>query len=132
MADYVETADDNGGVHINSGIPNRAFALAALDLGGFAWERTGQVWYDTLTAGEVPARSDFVAFARATLRSASRLFPDDPVVAEEDRGGLADGRRARAGCPGPTAGRRGGVPGEPPPAMVAVRRNGGHRRGAQR
>lgn len=25
MADYVETDDDNGGVHINSGIPNRAF-----------------------------------------------------------------------------------------------------------
>ena len=29
MDDYVETTDDNGGVHLNSGIPNRAFALAA-------------------------------------------------------------------------------------------------------
>ena len=34
MADFVETTEDNGGVHINSGIPNRAFTLAALELGG--------------------------------------------------------------------------------------------------
>ena len=30
MADYVDTTDDNGGVHTNSGIPNRAFYLAAI------------------------------------------------------------------------------------------------------
>ena len=29
LRDYVETSDDNGGVHINSGIPNHAFYLAA-------------------------------------------------------------------------------------------------------
>ena len=29
MADYVETTSDNGGVHLNSGIPNRAFVIAA-------------------------------------------------------------------------------------------------------
>jgi hypothetical protein len=81
MVDYVTTEDDNGGVHINSGIPNRAFALAALDLGGFTWERIGKVWYDALTAGEVPARSDFATFARATLGSAARVFPADPEVA---------------------------------------------------
>ena len=34
MADYVETTDDNGGVHLNSGIPNRAFHLAATAIGG--------------------------------------------------------------------------------------------------
>ena len=82
MADYVTTSDDNGGVHINSGIPNRAFALAARDLGGFTWERIGQVWYDALTAGEVPAQSDFATFARATLSSAARVLPDDPEVAD--------------------------------------------------
>ena len=64
MADFVETTEDNGGVHINSGIPNRAFTLAALELGGFSWEKAGQVWYDTLTAGELTPRSDFAAFAR--------------------------------------------------------------------
>ena len=40
MDDYVETIRDNGGVHINSGIPNRAFYLAATEIGGYAWEVT--------------------------------------------------------------------------------------------
>ena len=35
-------AEDNGGVHINSGIPNHAFYLAARRLGGFAWEKAGR------------------------------------------------------------------------------------------
>ena len=34
MDEYVETNDDNGGVHLNSGIPNRAFHLAATAIGG--------------------------------------------------------------------------------------------------
>ncbi len=29
MKDYIKTREDNGGVHLNSGIPNRAFYLAA-------------------------------------------------------------------------------------------------------
>ena len=41
MDDYLETADDNGGVHTNSGIPNKAFHLAATGIGGTGW--TGQV-----------------------------------------------------------------------------------------
>ena len=38
MDDYVRTTADNGGVHINSGIPNKAFYTAAMSLGGHAWE----------------------------------------------------------------------------------------------
>ena len=34
MDDYVESVQDNGGVHINSGIPNKAFYLAATKIGG--------------------------------------------------------------------------------------------------
>ena len=45
MNEYVHTEDDNGGVHINSGIPNHAFYLAAREIGGFAWEKTGYIWY---------------------------------------------------------------------------------------
>ena len=37
MADYVETEDDAGGVHTNSGIPNHAFFLAATAIGGNSW-----------------------------------------------------------------------------------------------
>ena len=55
MNGYVELPDDNdpsndnGGVHINSGIPNHAFYLAATAVGGYAWEKVGRVWYVTLT-----------------------------------------------------------------------------------
>jgi Zn-dependent metalloprotease len=39
---------DNGGVHINSGIANRAFYLASLEIGGYAWEKAGKIWYVAL------------------------------------------------------------------------------------
>ena len=42
MAHYVDTTDDNGGVHINSGIPNRAFYLAATAIGGYRLGEGGQ------------------------------------------------------------------------------------------
>jgi len=85
MADYVDTTEDNGGVHLNSGIPNRAFALAAVAVGGSSWERTGKVWYDALTGGTITADTDFVRFAEATVASATRLFPEDASVAEQVR-----------------------------------------------
>ena len=69
MADYVETTDDNGGVHLNSGIPNRAFALAAQGIGGSSWEGAGRIWYAALTSGLAPD-TGFVAFAQATVAAA--------------------------------------------------------------
>ena len=48
MKNYVKTSNDNGGVHINSGIPNRAFYLAAIEIRGYGWEKTGKIWYITL------------------------------------------------------------------------------------
>lgn len=74
MDDYVDTDDDNGGVHINSGIPNRAFAVAATTIGGRAWESAGRIWYDTLTGGTLTATADFSAFAKLTLASAAARF----------------------------------------------------------
>ena len=74
LDDYVVTDDDNGGVHINSGIPNRAFFLTAIQLGGNAWERAGLIWYRTLTSGALRPDSDFEAFARATIRSAEAEY----------------------------------------------------------
>ncbi|OYO15152.1 protealysin inhibitor emfourin [Enemella evansiae] len=70
FADYVETTEDNGGVHINSGIPNRAFCLTALALGGRSWEAAGQVWYAVLTGGKVPTDCDFATFAALTIAEA--------------------------------------------------------------
>src|SRR3546814_15192822 len=87
MRDYVETVEDNGGVHINSGIPNRAFYLAAAALGGSAWERAGRVWYRTLTDGLDP-RTDFAGFAQATLDSAAAASGEDSEEVAADREGV--------------------------------------------
>lgn len=70
MDDYVRTSRDNGGVHINSGIPNHAFYIVASELGGKAWERAGQIWYDTLTGGELGSKADFARFAALTAAAA--------------------------------------------------------------
>jgi Zn-dependent metalloprotease len=48
MKDYQDVGWDNGGVHINSGIPNRAFYLVAVGLGGQAWTTAGRIWYTAL------------------------------------------------------------------------------------
>jgi Zn-dependent metalloprotease len=74
MDSYVRTRADNGGVHINSGIPNRAFCLVALALGGNAWDAPARIWYETLTGGALAPNATFRVFARATAASARELF----------------------------------------------------------
>jgi Zn-dependent metalloprotease len=39
---------DNGGVHINSGIPNHSFFLACTSAGGKPWDKVGKVWYKVM------------------------------------------------------------------------------------
>jgi Zn-dependent metalloprotease len=80
MTGYVETTDDNGGVHLNSGIPNHAFQLAAVAMGGRAWERAGQVWFDVLTGGTLAADVDFAVFAAATVAAAGSRYGDGSDV----------------------------------------------------
>jgi Zn-dependent metalloprotease len=77
MDAFVNTTEDFGGVHINSGIPNRAFALAATTIGGYAWEAAGRVWYETLTSGSLRPTTDFATFASATVATSTRLFGAD-------------------------------------------------------
>ena len=73
MRDYVNTISDNGGVHINSGIPNHAFYVTALELGGFAWEKAGQIWYVTLK-DRLTATSRFQDCANLTYQVAGELY----------------------------------------------------------
>ncbi|MEU8583809.1 M4 family metallopeptidase [Streptomyces abikoensis] len=80
MDQFVRTNRDNGGVHINSGIPNHAFYLLATALGGQAWERAGRIWYATLTGGELAADADFAAFARLTAATARTLYGEGDAV----------------------------------------------------
>ena len=77
MAHFVQTAQDNGGVHINSGIPNHAFCLAAIALGGHAWEKAGQVWYDTqrdVALKNMSQTVTFRSFANLTVSHAASRF----------------------------------------------------------
>ncbi|HEX6148341.1 protealysin inhibitor emfourin [Nocardioides sp.] len=109
MDDYVDTTEDNGGVHINSGIPNRAFVLAAraigaLSAGGSAAEGAGRIWYDALTGGSVGPDTAFSAFAAATTAAARRTggAEHETVVREAwEQVGVTPGSRRTTPPPAP-------------------------------
>ncbi|MDX6241446.1 MAG: hypothetical protein QOG10_6270 [Kribbellaceae bacterium] len=77
MDDFVITTEDSGGVHINSGIPNRAFYLTATALGGNAYDDAGKIWYQTLTSGRLNENATFADFAQATRDAATELYGAD-------------------------------------------------------
>jgi Zn-dependent metalloprotease len=66
---------DNGGVHVNSGIPNKAFFLVSTGIGGNSWEAPGQIWYEALRASN--PTTQFQEFADTTYRKAAELFGAD-------------------------------------------------------
>ncbi|MFI1568268.1 M4 family metallopeptidase [Streptomyces sp. NPDC020490] len=76
MSKYVSLPDtepgDFGGVHINSGIPNKAFYQTAVGIGGFAWDAPGLIWYESLKASS--ADTQFQDFADTTYQKAEELF----------------------------------------------------------
>jgi thermolysin len=77
MSEFVETVGDNGGVHINSGIPNHAAYLTSEDAGyGIGRAATEDIYYRALTVYLTPS-SDFLDNLNALLVSADDLFPGD-------------------------------------------------------
>jgi Zn-dependent metalloprotease len=72
LRDKYTGSSDNGGVHINSGIPNHAFFLAAVEIGGRAWERAGQIWYKTML--KLNASSDFEDMVQLSTETAATLY----------------------------------------------------------
>jgi Zn-dependent metalloprotease len=74
MDDFVVTTEDHGGVHINSGIPNKAFHTLAMTLGGNAWEQAGGIWYETLQHYQLQPDTGFRTFARLTRIVARRNY----------------------------------------------------------
>ena len=105
MRDFVVTDEDNGGVHINSGIPNKAFHLVATTLGGNAWERPGAIWYAAIT-GDIKADCDFAAFAALTEAAALAAHGEDSAEVEAVRAAWRDvgvtGATEQPGTPGPS------------------------------
>lgn len=73
MENYVNTFKDNGGVHINSGIPNKAFYATAVEIGGYAWEKTGKIWYAAM-CDKLSSDADFQEAANATYAIAKKLY----------------------------------------------------------
>jgi len=76
MKDLYTGWSDNGGVHINSGIPNKAFALFARAVGGNAWEAPFEVWYETnCGTNRVGSKADFKAWVAKTLENCQKMHP---------------------------------------------------------
>ncbi len=73
VKDFYRGSADNGGVHINSGIPNYAFYLAATEIGGYAWEKTGKIWYLTLR-DRLRSNATFRQTANAMVAVAGALY----------------------------------------------------------
>lgn len=70
MSGYVNTSSDNGGVHINSGIPNKAACLIAQSIG---CSKTAMIYYRALT-NYLTSSSDFIAARNALIQSTSDLY----------------------------------------------------------
>ena len=117
MSGFVDTSDDNGGVHLNSGIPNRAFQLAAVGIGGSSWEGAGRVWYAALTGGRVGPRTDFAGFALETIAVAGEHA--DAVRSAWATVGVEPRASALTGAAGGAGSGRGSR------GRVTVRRTGG-------
>ncbi len=75
MSQYENVTKDNGGVHINSGIPNRAFYLFATSVGK---SKAEQVYYRALTR-YLTQSSQFVDCRLAVEKAAADLY-DNSVV----------------------------------------------------
>ena len=75
MKGYVKGPEDNGGVHVNSGIPNRAFYLAAMALSpdGHAWDKAGPIWYEVL-CNRLRPDSGFADCAQLTIQVAKDMY----------------------------------------------------------
>jgi Zn-dependent metalloprotease len=89
MKNYVYGADDNGGVHVNSGILNRVFYLVAFELEDYAWKAAGRLWYRTLTESLFP-KAGFQDFANATVAMAGSLFGENGYVQMIVRSAFSD------------------------------------------
>ena len=116
-------AGDNGGVHINSGIPNHAFYLAATAIGGHAWNAPGHIWYETLTKNCGP-EAQFQDFADATCDVAGRLYGDSSTEQRAVRDAWRQvGIKVNGGAQAPpSTGSRSSSGLKPPDSLIALHR----------
>ncbi|KAF3108953.1 hypothetical protein TWF569_006227 [Orbilia oligospora] len=70
---HYDEYNDNLEVHISSGIPNKAFYEAAKEIGGFSWEKAGQIWYRALIDTGLDKTCLFSNFANSTFKEAVKI-----------------------------------------------------------
>ncbi|EGQ3563496.1 peptidase M4 family protein [Staphylococcus pseudintermedius] len=73
MRDYVNTSSDHGGVHTNSGIPNKAAYLTVNKIGQ---EQAEQIYYRALTS-YLTSTSNFADAKASLVRAALDLYGED-------------------------------------------------------
>ena len=82
MRDYVDLAQDrmhdSGGAHINSGIPNHAFYLAATAIDENTWGKIGHIWFEALQQSR--SNDDFAIFAQRTVTASTSLGFDAEIT----------------------------------------------------
>jgi Zn-dependent metalloprotease len=83
--------DPSADVHMNSGIPNKAFALFARSVGGNAYDAPIKMWYAACTGGHLSSSATFVDFARATINAADQWAgPEKEALARAVRKAWSD------------------------------------------
>lgn len=68
MSKMFKGTADNGGVHVNSGIPNKAFYLVSMDIGT---QKAAKLWFETLKI--LKPTSKFTDFYKALTKTAKTL-----------------------------------------------------------
>ena len=63
---------------------NRAYQenITAAAIGGYAWEKAGRIWYETLRDARLKPNTHFNSFARITYTVAQRLYGNDSYEAQ--------------------------------------------------
>lgn len=79
--DHMREFLPGGDPHANSGIPNKAFQLAARAIGGASWDRAGRIWYAAMLDDATKPDATFKDFAKRTRSHARKLFDDGPELA---------------------------------------------------
>jgi Zn-dependent metalloprotease len=74
MDNYYTVLADNRGVHINSGIPNKAFYLCCLEIG---IDECALIWFETLKV--LWRTADFDDMLAKILETTARLTSDKSV-----------------------------------------------------
>ncbi|MCI0698857.1 M4 family metallopeptidase [candidate division KSB1 bacterium] len=87
MNEFVDlTIDqDNGGVHINSGVPNRACYLIGNAIGR---DKTESIYYRVLSARYLNTQSRFVDLRLAAIRAATDLYGDNSAEVNAAKAGF--------------------------------------------